>query len=59
LKKKLKKIIDNFCNKIKQTAEPFEVPFNEGHWTDMDATLNKIDSKNKKCTFNFRWSNHH
>lgn len=33
--------MDNFDKIIKEKLESFEVPFNEAHWADMEAKLNK------------------
>jgi hypothetical protein len=38
----------NFDKIIKEKVEGFEVPFNEAHWTEMEAKLNGIHSKKKK-----------
>ncbi|MDG1477591.1 MAG: hypothetical protein P8Q14_10630 [Vicingaceae bacterium] len=37
----------NFDKIIKESAEQFEVPFNDAHWTEMEAKLNRINSKKK------------
>lgn len=34
--------MDNFDKIIKNKLENFEVPFNEAHWAEMDAKLNKV-----------------
>jgi len=43
--------MDNLDKIIKQKAEHFEVPFNDGHWVEMEARLNKISSKRTKKLF--------
>lgn len=40
----------NFDKIIKEKVGGFEVPFNEAHWAEMEAKLNRIHSK-KKNTF--------
>jgi len=37
----------NFDKIIKESAEQFEVPFNDAHWAEMEAKLNRINSKKK------------
>ena len=43
--------MDNFNTIIKQKAEQFEVPFNDAHWTEMEAKLIGISSSKKKTLF--------